>query len=89
MANKAITILAVFSAVYFVICVNSIATKGFLIKDLKIRVKQISEENQKIELQAAELKTLGSINSRANSLKMVKVDKIEYLTVADETVAMK
>jgi hypothetical protein len=89
LANKAITILAVFSFVYFVICVNNIATKGFMIKDLKIRVQQISKENQKIELQASELKTLTSINARANSLKMVKVDKIDYLTVMDDTVALK
>ena len=70
------------------VCVNDIAIKGFVIKDLKVKIAELSEENKGIELKIYDLKSLEGISARALEMKMVKVDKIDYITVINGDVAL-
>lgn len=87
-ANKIITVLTVAAMISFVICINNIAIKGFMIKDLKLRIVELKENNEKYDLRIAELKNLDNLYEKAAGLNMVKVDKIDYLSAFDGSVAV-
>lgn len=89
LANKFILFSIVFCSVYFVLCVNDIAIKGFVIKDLRYEVAEITEKNKEIELKISDLQSLENISNRIDMIKMVKVDKIDYITVVNGSVALR
>ena len=81
--------LTIISAISFLVCINDIAIKGFVIKDLQTKLRNLSNETEEIEIKIAELKNLDKIYNRAKQFKMVKVDKIDYVVVQDSSVAKK
>lgn len=87
---KNLLIIAVIAvSISYLLCINDLSIKGFEIKDLKKQVQKITDDNQQMEIKIADLKSLDSVYDRAQDLRMVKVDKIEYLTTTETTVAMK
>jgi hypothetical protein len=87
--NKAIIIGCILSGVYYIVSINNISIKGFVLKDLKTDLSQLMQEKEILELKVMELESYDNISRRAEQLKMVKVDKIDYITVTDEAVAVK
>lgn len=87
--NKVILCLILLNAAYFVMNVNDLSIKGFVLNSQKAKLYALSEENRNFELQITELSSLESIEKRAKSMRLVKVDKIDYLTVNNDAVAMK
>ena len=87
--NKLLISLIIVLGVYYVACTNDLTVKGFVIQDLKIKAAEYEETNKKLELAAYELNNTENINNRAKALKMVKVGKIDYITVVPATVAQR
>ena len=87
--NKALVCSLVFCVIYFVISINDISIKGMVLSDLKSRVKQLQSQNETIEQKVTALQSYENISRRAEELKMVKVDKIDYISVSGEAVARK
>lgn len=87
--NKFLFAMAVICGIFFVVSINDLSIKGFVLQDLKLEVNELSSENRNIELQVMELESFDSIAKRANDMKMVRVDKIDYISVNNEDVAMK
>jgi hypothetical protein len=85
--NKGIAILVVVFFVGYLFTVNDLAVKGIVLNDLKSKVNELNQENQSIELQTANLDANSAIDSRAQQLPMVKVDKVDYINIADGKVA--
>ena len=50
-------------------------------------MKNLQAENQQIELAITKLQSYDNIEIKAQEMKMVKVDKIDYITVNDLAVA--
>lgn len=85
--NKTIAIFIIVFFVGYLFTVNDLAVKGIVLNDLKTKVNELSQENQGIELQTATLEANSTIDSRAQQLAMVKVDKIDYINITDGKVA--
>jgi cell division protein FtsB len=87
--NKAIALLCIVGAFYYIASINNISIKGFVLKELKTELSILEQEKEALEQKAMELESYEHISRRADELKMVKVDKIDYITVTDPAVAIK
>jgi len=87
--NKSIFLLILITGIFYVASINDLAIKSFVLEDLKIKSKDLSLLNEKYEIQATNLKSYENIDKRARALKMVKVDKINYLNITSSFVARK
>lgn len=87
--NKFLIILIITSGIYYMISINDLSIKGFMFQELKTKLAGLKNENNCMELEIMELESYEYINSRAQNLEMVKVDKIDYITMVDEAVAKK
>ncbi|MCK5062174.1 hypothetical protein KAR28_06550 [Candidatus Parcubacteria bacterium] len=89
LVNKLLLGLIAFAGIGFIITTNDIAVQGFVLAELKSDLSIIEKANAEYELTVLKLESMASINERAKSLKMVKVDNIEYVSVIDTSVAVK
>jgi len=87
--NKFLLLIIIFSGISFVVSINDLSIKGFMLEKLKKESYNLSVENENIELLVMELESYDNIIKKAEELKMVKVDSIEYIEVNDEAVAKK
>ena len=84
---KFIFCLIIICGISYVVSVNNLSIKGFVLADLKSKVSELQKENENIELKVMNLESYENITKRVNELKMVKVDKIDYITKANDFVA--
>ncbi len=75
--------------VCFVFGVNDLSIKGFVLHEIRTNVNSLIEENAKYELQVMQLESYETLTCRAEELNLVKVDKIDYIFVDKDSVAMK
>ncbi|MFH0780259.1 MAG: hypothetical protein V1928_05415 [Parcubacteria group bacterium] len=69
--------------------VNSIAAKGFQVRDLQKQISDIRDYNDELALQLIDLKASPELNERIESLNMIPAEKIAYYDAAGELVARK
>lgn len=67
--------------------VNTVATSGLAIQDLERKASQLEQANQDLELQAAALRSLPTVEQSSKDLQLVVRAKIEYLPGLEATVA--
>ncbi|OGY47629.1 MAG: hypothetical protein A2840_01255 [Candidatus Buchananbacteria bacterium RIFCSPHIGHO2_01_FULL_47_11b] len=67
--------------------VNSLATKGYEIRELESQIKEVRQQNQQLQLAAAELESLESIKNKVAELNMVAVGKADFINAAPMVVA--
>jgi hypothetical protein len=72
----------------YIFSVNDLIAKGFKLNELKKELSRISEENTEYNLKVLSLESYNSLDRRATELKMVAVDRIDYITVKNN-VALK
>jgi len=84
---KFIFCLIIICGISYVVSVNNLSIKGFVLADLKSKVSELQKENENIELKVINLESYENITKRANELKMVKVDKINYIIKTNDFVA--
>ena len=59
--------------------VNNSATLGIEISSLQSKLQEAREQNKKIELQIANLRSISRVEELASQLDMVAVDQYAYL----------
>ena len=69
--------------------INITSTDGYKIKDLENRISQLKEDNKKLNLSYIELQSMAKVMAEAPNLNLVVSDKIEIITPAGSTVAMR
>jgi len=79
LVNIVIIGLVIFSSAAYLIQVNSLATKGYQIRELEIKISQLEKEGSALELEALNLQSIDNIKSKVSHLNMVDIDKVEYL----------
>ena len=84
-----IIFLAVLSGLCYVITINDLAVKGIVLEELKKEATKQNNLTNNYELVIMEMESYDNINKRAKEMKMVKVDKIDYITINNEDVAKK
>lgn len=81
--------MVVLMGLTYLVQVNKVSTSGFAIQDLEQRVKELKKENAKLELEAARLESLNTIEERVQKLNLVSVEKVDYLEIPDSQLAQK
>ena len=87
--NKIVISLAVLSGLSYVVVVNDLAIKGIVLEELKKETIRQNNLTNNQELAIMEMESYDNINKRAKDMKMVKVDKIDYIIVNNDGVAKK
>lgn len=87
--NKFLVASILLIGVYFIASINDLAIKGFVLRDLKNYNINLVEENKDIELKIMALESYENIDKRAQDLKMVKVDSVDYIETIDGVMAKK
>ncbi|MBU1167750.1 hypothetical protein KKC60_05090 [Patescibacteria group bacterium] len=71
---------------FFLAQVFQSSTKGYEVSELEKRIEDLDDENQKLEIQAAELKSLDNIERSVEEINMVPVQDVVYLEASTDTV---
>lgn len=87
--NRIMTVLIIVLFGGFLIATNDLSIKGFVLSEMKLKLSDLEKNNQKLQLQVMELQSYDNIDKKARARNMVKVDKIEYISLAKEEVAKK
>lgn len=87
--NRFLLVCACVLSLSYIATINDLSIKGFVMDELEERHKQLCKDNQSLEIEATRLESYENILKRAASLKMVKVDNIEYVNAANGPVAKK
>lgn len=74
-------------SLFYLLGINNLAVKGYDIKSSEERLSELKEENQKLKIEAAELKTMSRLNDSVENLEMVSVKNISYISSAGSAVA--
>jgi len=67
--------------------VNYIAAKGFYMRDLEKQISDVQYENEKLQLQAIEMRSMSDLSQKIEQLGMEPVDEITYFDTAGQVVA--
>lgn len=74
---------------FYLIFSNKLTASGFLMNENKEELEQLQKENQELELTVMNFESYQSVTDRLEPLKMVKVDRIDYVEVKEEDLAMR
>jgi cell division protein FtsL len=86
--NFLLAILICMLGVFYIFEVNSIATKGYEIKKMETQIGELKRQNENLKIQAAELKSMYSIEEKTKDLNMVAPKDVSFLSLPGN-VAMK
>lgn len=87
--NRVLACLILISGVYFIISINDLSIKSFVLQDLQVKVSELKNKNQAVELEVMQLQSYENISQRAKNNKMIKVADVDYITVMSGVVAQK
>ena len=71
--------LLIVAGVLYLLETNNLSTKGYEIKKLDKRLIELEERNKRLELEAASLKSIQSIESQIRTLNLVPMTSVDYL----------
>jgi len=75
--------------VYFVISINDLSVKSFILQDLQAKAENLRDRNQSVELEVMQLQSYENISQRARDNQMVRIEEVDYITVHSGVVAKK
>lgn len=85
--NKILVCMILLIVGYFVASTNDLSIKGFVLRELQIEISDIRDQNEKLELGIMERESYAKIDKRAKELNMVKIEKIDYITITEDSFA--
>ena len=77
-----------FSGLLYLVQINSLATKGYEMKNLDEQISELKSKNKRLEIQIAELSSTERILAQLDKLEMVEVARVEYLKANGTSVAI-
>lgn len=93
--NKARKLLAmvligciIIASLLYILQVNSIASQGFKIRDLKKQINELENRNKTLQVNISNLKSIGNLQSKTETFNMVKAQSIEYVTLPPVSVVV-
>ncbi|KKQ79702.1 MAG: hypothetical protein UT02_C0026G0004 [Parcubacteria group bacterium GW2011_GWC2_38_7] len=75
------------SLVLYLAQVNTIASKGFALRDLQRQIATLQLENEKLSVNVVELKSMNELNAKVADLKMVPITTVAYYKNSEQVVA--
>lgn len=86
--NICLVCLIILAGFLYLTQVNASAVKGYVIRDLQVKLEDSKLNNKKLEYQAQALQSVGGISAKAAPLGMVVADHVEYLQMPGGEVAV-
>lgn len=87
--NKVLFAAMIVLGVLYIAGTNDLAIRGFELSDLKEQRNKLANENKKLELKAMTLSSYNIISGKIDSLKMVAVGEIDYISAGSGIVVKK
>jgi len=87
--NKFLFFMIIAGGVYFILSINDLSVKGFVLQELRLKSQELTKENKLAENRITELESYENIQTRALNMNLVKADKIDYITITNEAMARK
>ncbi len=75
--------------VFYLAEINQVSTLGFRLRTLQDEVNQLKVSNEKLEIEAAQMKSMERIKSLSEELGLISTGEILYLDLASSEVAAK
>lgn len=66
---------------FYLYQVNDLATKGYEIKEIENRIKDLEEEGKKLKIKETELRSMYTIEKDTENLNLVNSENISYIEV--------
>lgn len=82
-----LSVLAVATGFTYVMVTNHTAQEGFAIRGLQQRITELQDENQQLELKAADLRSLSAVQQTSDQLGLVPATSFDYLAPTSGAVA--
>jgi hypothetical protein len=76
----AITFLLL-SGFFYLFQVNKLATKGFEIKEMENKIKDLGETGKKLQIKETELRSMYAIERDARSLNLISSSNVSYVEI--------
>ncbi len=73
----------------YLVQINTIAAKGFEVRDLERQINELRVENEKLSIKAVELRSSVALMEKIEELDMHPVEGLSYLNPASDVVAQK
>lgn len=67
------------AAVLYLVQVNGLATKGYVIQDLERSAYELRERNRSLEAQVLHLQSFRQVSTRVDALEMVHPQRVDYV----------
>jgi len=83
-----LVILVCATGVFYIFEVNNLATKGYEIDKYEKQLNDLKKENERLQIQAAELKSMYNIEEKTKNLNMIVPKDVSYMNLPGD-VAMK
>lgn len=83
-----LVVLVCATGVFYIFEVNNLATKGYEIDKLEKQLNNLQKENERLQIEAAELKSMYRIEEKTKELNMVVPKDVSYMNLPGD-VAMK
>lgn len=65
------------------------ASQGSDVRELEQQLGELHEQQKKLELEGAELRSLQTVEKRTQELNLVEAEQVSYLAAEDDRVALK
>ncbi len=85
--NICLAVLIAVCGVSYLVQINSLATRGYQIKELENKIADLSQEKGDLELQALSLQSMGTVQEKVNQLGLVAAGEPAYLMPAPVALA--
>lgn len=80
-SNRFLGLLILVSGVLYLGGTNDLAIKHFVVKDNKLKLYKLQDENRQLENQVMALSSFTSVDKKVAQLGMVKIDQIDYINL--------
>lgn len=84
-----LSVFAVTAGFGYVFLTNHTAQEGFAIKTLQKQIGKLQADNQRLELRAADLRSLATVETTSAQLGLVPTDTFQYLAPTSGAVAVR
>ncbi len=71
----------------YVFQVSDTVSKGYQIRNYQQKLKELSQENNLLEINFAQINSLGNIEEKIKELGFEKIDKIHYIHTLESQIA--
>jgi hypothetical protein len=75
--------------VFYLVGMNDLTVKGFVLRDMKSRINLLAGENQDLQAKALTLQSYTALSPRLQGLNMIAVDDVAYISAQEAVLAKK